>query len=218
MKISTAFLFITTPLLASFNQHPSITSRVAAEENEPPAISSLVADAPLDYYVGSNACWRVDRQRGVISALSLIDGSPLWSSDGVVYRSFPSKNDVIQEIPSQNASPFPAAEIFGRVYFFLDDVAARPAFPQTRNVRRDDLLVALDSNAQGRLVWKRRVRDFAPFFPADERRALRFLNDVKPALNDKLVVQIKSEREVKRFALDAATGEARLLENSNACQ
>ena len=165
-----------------------------------------------EYYVGSNACWFVDRRAGAISALSLDNLSPLWSKDGVVFRAATAVNFKLKDAaPPQNTTPFHATEAFGRVYFFLD----APQNPRNADspLQYNALLVALDAKAQGRLAWKLNVKEFAPFFSPDERRELCFINKIKFASHDELIVQVQSAREIKRFALDAATGRPRFLES-----
>ena len=190
---------------------------IAAQDNSVEISFHDVADlrnkrSNLHCYVGSNARWFVDRESGVISALSLDALSPLWSKDGVVFRAVPSTNYPITEAASpSSADVSPAMELAGRVYFILD---IPPHKEQNGfSVRRDALLVALDAKAQGRLVWKLKVRDFAPFFSQNLRGELRFTSKIQAATNDKILVQVLSDREVKRFAIDAATGETRLLES-----
>lgn len=162
-------------------------------------------NATYDYFVGSNARWIIDRLHGAVLAWDREKNTPLWSQDGVVYRTQPLINHVSEEVvfPAETLAS-QAPEIFGRVYFFLDarrtPKEAQPCF------RRDNLLIALDVKAQGRLVWQVDVQDFASFFPPNERRALRFLNEIRAASNDALLIQIQSEQEIKPFLLDAATG------------
>ena len=103
-------------------------------------------------------------------------------------------------------------EIFGRVYLFLDDITGLSDNEPPPSLKKN-LLIALDPRAQGRLVWRRRAEDFALFFAPQERNVLCFRNEVVPLPNDELLVQVQGKRKVKRFALDAATGAFRLLDD-----
>ena len=184
-----------------------------AANSKPDGVSHRLDEDATSYsYVGSNARWLVDRKRGIVSAWSLEEASPLWSLDGVVYRISPNANHAIPITKiSEKVFPPSAWEIFGRVYFLLDDVADSRSFHKTPT-RRDALLIAIDPNAQGRLVWECRAQDFAPFFPKNARGRLRFIDNVNSSPRDELVVLVQGEKEIKRFALDAATGTPRLLE------
>lgn len=164
----------------------------------------------IEQYRGSNARWLVDRRRGSISAWELERPVPLWSNNGVVFRSTPQVTDVFSTFYNNAFQEAPlATEIFGRVYFFLDDVSQR-SVPSESYARRDVLLVALDPQAQGRLVWTRRAKDFASFFNADAS-SLRFAPRLASLSNDKLAVQVFSDREIKEFAINAADGSFRSL-------
>lgn len=212
MKLPAACLIAATSLLSTFNHHASDTlNRV-----QPPSgySKSQTPQNNLDQVcrVSSNARWFVDKRHGVVSAWSLVDNAPLWSSNGVVFRVSNSKTNAVKELTKLDIPTIPATEIFGRVYFFLNDVSARRALSSApANFRQDNLLIALDPNAQGRLVWKRRAQDFAPFFPSCDKRALGFVDDIQILPNDELLIQVAAEGETKRFALNAATGEPRLL-------
>lgn len=207
MRLAVKLLLAATAIPTAFSD-----AQDAVETASRPVAEVYQDNLNLEYYVGSNARWLVDRRLGVISALSLDNASPLWSKDGVVFRAAHTAILSLKEVtPSQNATSRPAIEAFGRVYFFLDapslfqDVAPR--------FQNNALLVALDSKAQGRLAWKLNVQEFAPFFSPEDRRDLRFLNKIQSTANDELLVSIQSERELKRFALDAATGRPRFLES-----
>ena len=212
MKLYVAFLTAATSLSSALSQNAHDTPNVAPATCNYKESQHFQNVPDLVCRVSSNARWFVDKRHGVISAWSLVDAAPLWSSNGVVYRALGSANSAVKELTQPEAPSVPATEIFGRVYFFLNDVAARRALPSaSASVRQDDLLIALDPYAQGRLVWKRRAQDFAPFFPSYDKRALGFVGDVQPLPNDELLVQVAAERETKRFALNAATGEPRLI-------
>ena len=213
MKISRRTLLIATLLSTLISPQSDAVFPLAFALNDNESQHSTSNDK-FDYYVGSNARWLVDRERGVVSAWSLKEEIPLWSRDGVVYRATPIANVATQEIKNQDhLFSSPATEIFGRVYFLLDDVAhsSRSESLRPSLTRRDDLLIALDRQAQGRLVWERRAQDFIPFFPKNAR--LRFLNDIKATANDELLVYIQAENTIKGFALNAATGEPRPLKS-----
>lgn len=219
MKLRFKALLAATPFLTSFTLHDAAllyatlcNAEIPADRDaEPPIVDQ---NANSRYYVSSNARWNVDKERGVVSAWALKEERPLWSRDGVVYKTSPRANVAISEINvADHAIPSPALEIFGRVYFLLDDVDDSRSFNKNRSQPRPDaLLIALDPNAQGRLVWERRAQDFAPFFPKNARGRLRFIDNVNSSPRDELVVLVQGEKEIKRFALDAATGTPRLLE------
>lgn len=213
MKISRRTLLLAALLSTStISKNDAVPTRASTPIDSEPQFSAN--NAKFDYYAGSNARWFVDRERGVVSAWSLKEALPLWSRDGIVYRAAPTANIATQEIKSRdNLFRSPAPEIFGRVYFFLDDVAcpSRSETSRRPQIQRDNLLIALDPQAQGRLVWERRAQDFAPFFPKNAR--LRFINDIKALPNDELLVRLQAENSSKVFALNAATGEARPLES-----
>lgn len=175
-----------------------------------------VSSSYLDFYVGSNARWLVDRQTGTVAAWELKRPLPLWSSDGVVYRQATRRTNVVEGLTSlRDVEPSPTIESFGRVYFFLNDVSRRRSTSAPASfVRRDDLLLAIDLEAQGRLVWARRADDFARFFPPDVS-SLCFLPQLKPLPNDELLVFVQGDQETKCFAVDAAAGTARLLDASS---
>ena len=212
MKLPAACLIAATSLLSTLNDNAPDTLNLVPTPNSytKPQISQDNLDQVCR--VSSNARWLVDKRHGVVSAWSLVDNAPLWSSNGVVFRVSNSKTKAVKELTQLDVPTIPVTEIFGRVYFFLNDVSARRALSSApANFRQDNLLIALDPNAQGRLVWKRRAQDFAPFFPSCDKRALGFVDDIHPLPNDELLVQVAAERETKRFALNAATGEPRLL-------
>ena len=211
MKKPYKLLLAAISLSTNFSDNAATLQCVAAQDARA-VVFREEDDATAEYYVGSNARWRLDRRHGVISAWSLEKPFPLWSQDGVVFRSRPQVKGVVKEVARKEKSAIsPATEIFHRVYFFLDDVARKDARSPER---RDDLLIALDPNAQGRLVWKRNAQDFAHFF-SEDAGALRFLDEIQPAPNDQLLVSVQGQDEVRRFTLDAATGVPRLLDESN---
>lgn len=191
------------------------------------AVASPFADAaayastpyePKSYvenYVGSNARWQVDRRRGIVSAWNLERALPLWSQNGVVFRSSPLANDANSTLVLTSAPSVPATEIFGRVYFFLNAPSQRREnAPDAPFIRRDDLLLALDPRSQGRLAWIRRAQDFVIFFES-KSEALEFGSQLEPLPNDELLVVVKSAFEgAKRFAVDAATGIFRPFEST----
>jgi hypothetical protein len=187
--------------------------RIAAFASGDNRSQNINDGANVELFVGSNARWLVDKRRRVVSALSLETETPLWSRNGVVFQANPLATSLSQDVaPAKNGSPAP--EFFGRVYFFLDDDATL-RFGERPRVFADALLVALDPLAQGRLVWKLRAQDFAPFFPTEARQNLRFLPKIRPLPNDELLVQVLSEKETKHFALNAATGLPRPLATFN---
>lgn len=169
------------------------------------ALKSDISTTYIELYQNADARWLINRRHGVISVWNLKDAAPLWSNDGVVFRLTPSRNNVVSILSATDAAPSKSAtEINGRVYFFLDDVRRRRV-AEKATVRRNDLLVALDSRAQGRLVWTRRAKDFAPFFTSDAS-SLRFDSPIAPIANDKLTIRVRNDQEVKEFAIDAADG------------
>lgn len=188
-------------LLTPFNadRAPFLTFDGVAQEADE---ASRDDASRFDYYVGADARWLVDRRDNVVSAWSLQEDRPLWSRDGVVFRENKRPTDVIASFKKISAEPKPATEIFGRVYFFLNLQA-----PQNdeRNVRRNELLVALDPRAQGRLVWKLRAPDFAFLFSPDVS-SLQFLDAIAPLPNDRLLIVVQGDGETRSIEIDAATG------------
>jgi len=187
--------FLATCLLAPLCESPTRSASFA--QDFPAATRATVADSKADdfkYYVGRRERWLVDLRYGVISAWELERDVPLWSRDGVAFRVAQRPNDVISDFKTaslQKAAPL--VEIFGRVYFFLNDV-----------------LVALDPRAQGRLVWKRNAADFAPFFAARDDAPLVFTPKISPLSKDRLLIQARLGQDAKFFIVDAASGEFRL--------
>lgn len=209
MKFKLRTLLILTSALATLANSPSC----AVAQNGGERVVATDENTRFSLYVGSNARWLVDRRQGAVSAWSLEEDRPLWSPSGVVLRLKPSSNRETPSITELNSSiKRPTTEIFERVYFFLNDVTEFSVNENSRS-SKNNLLVALDPRAQGRLVWRRRAEDFVPFFARQEGSVLRFLNELAPLSNDELLVQVQGEREVKRFALDAATGAVRLLDD-----
>lgn len=203
-----AFLFtFATLLVSTLKKNDASSSALVVPTND---VASSLSTDERDFvcFVGSNARWLVDRRQGVVSAWRLNEARPLWSQDGVVFRVCRRPSDAFERFKSVEPSRYrQATEIFGRVYFLLDDAPA-----DSDDERRDTLLVALDPRAQGRLVWRRRAQEFAPFFPAAPPRSLYFAADVEAAPNDELLVKIQAGDRVNRFALDAANGAFRSLE------
>lgn len=209
MKFKLRTLLILTSALATFADSPSY----AVAQNGGERVVATDENERFSLYVGSNARWLVDRLQGSVSAWSLREDRPLWSPSGVVLRLKPSSYREIQSITELNSSiKRPTTEIFERVYFFLDDVTRLSVNENSPSLKKNQL-IALDPRAQGRLVWRRRAEDFALFFAPQERNVLRFRNEVVPLPNDELLVRIQGESEAKRFALDAATGAFRLLDD-----
>lgn len=190
---------LATCLLASFNEAPyffdSPTRADAASQR------SSDADNADDFklYVGQEARWLVDLRLGVVSAWELERDVPLWSRDGVVFRVERRPNDVFADFKrASSQTPRAATEIFGRVYFFLDDI-----------------LVALDPRAEGRLVWKRTADDFARFFSAPNSDDATFLvPKIDSTSNDRLLIEARRGQESKRFIIDAASGEFNLARSA----
>lgn len=211
MKRRLRFCFLALALATPFSRY---ATRPAPADDKENAASSCVSVSYVDYYVGSNARWIVDRQEGSVSAWERERPVPLWSSDGVVFRLSSRRNAApVRLSATSSADSFaPTTEFFGRAYFFLNDAPrSRSENALSPFVRRDDLLLALDLRAQGRLVWKRRARDFADFFASDVS-SLRFLPRLEILSNDKLLAFVQGDQEVKRFAIDAADGTFRLLD------
>lgn len=175
----------------------STTRSASLAQDSPAASPPASADAnPNDfkYYIGRQERWLVDLRLGVVSAWELERDAPLWSRDGVVFRVAQRPNDVFSDFKvASMQTPEPVVEIFGRVYFFLNDA-----------------LVALDPRAHGRLVWKRNAADFAPFFAAHDNAPLVFTPKISPLSKDRLLIQARRGQDVKFFIVDAAYGEFRL--------
>lgn len=230
MKKRALFITATSFIFASWNNFPNETpvsprcvravDATLPEKNDaadhPPQGDLLSIDNErFALFIGSNARWLVDRRLGAISAWDLKRDLPLWTRDGVAYR--------VARRPKYDISSFnaivaePAREFFGRVYFLLDAPDAKSALDKSNVVEhRDDLLVALDARAQGRLVWSRRADDFAPFFPPAPKNVRlngRFVGLPQTLPNDLLEIQVEFNQEVKRFQLDAADGEPRSSES-----
>lgn len=192
-------------LLTPLNEASArFTAPVPTEIGEPPR--AVAEPKRLDYalYLGKNARWLVDLRLNIVSAWALERDVPLWSRDGVVFRAKDRPNDVVADFATASKRPTaPAIEIFGRVYFFLNDA-----------------LVALDPNAQGRLVWRRNAQDFARFFAATPplRDANSNADNAKPSLipeirslsGDRLLIEARFRQETLSFILDAASGDFRL--------
>ncbi len=211
MKRSLRLGFIALALATPFSRYEA---RPAPDVDEESAVlSPCVSVAYVDYYVGSNARWIVDRQNGSVSAWELNRPLPLWSNDGVVFRLSSRRNVAPSRLSATSADSFaPTTEFFGRAYFFLNDASHVPSEGAASPfVRRDDLLLALDLRAQGRLVWKLRARDFARFFASDVS-SLQFLPQLEPLPNDELLAVVQGDRNIKRFAISAADGTPRLLD------
>ena len=200
---------LTTSLFATFSALPLTWSLSVATTISDEAATPRNDDAYAGY-VGSNARWLVDKRHGVVYAWELEENRPLWSSDGVVFRASPYKSDAYGKTARLPETFDNATEIFGRLYFLLDEIDSRSLNNEVPNARRDQLLVALAPKEQGRLVWRRRAQDFAPFFTSQTN--LRFTNGITPLPNDELLVKVQAENETIPFALNAATGEARRLE------
>ena len=212
MKLKLRYLLILTSTLTAIARDAYTTPQTVAQSVGDRVVVTK-ENARFLLYLGSNARWLVDRRHGVVSAWALEEERPLWSSSGVVFRLNPASNRDIQNAANLKFStPRPTTEIFGRVYLFLDDITGL-SDNETPPSLRKNLLIALDPRAQGRLVWRRRAEDFALFFAPQERNVLRFRNEVVPLPNDELLVRIQGESEAKRFALDAATGAFRLLDD-----
>lgn len=185
----------------------STTRSASLAQDSPAASPPASADAnPNDfkYYIGRQERWLVDLRLGVVSAWELERDAPLWSRDGVVFRVAQRPNDVFSDFKvASMQTPEPVVEIFGRVYFFLNDA-----------------LVALDPRAHGRLVWKRNVDDFARFFAAPssasplqdevDDASLSLTPKILPLSKDRLLIQARRDRDAKFFIVDAASGEFRL--------
>ena len=176
--------------------------------------TSTPSNEDVDYFLGSNARWLINRRQGVVSAWKLDEAQPLWSRDGVVFRLPKRTNGAAQNLQQIQDQPFRhAVEFFGRVYFLLDDSARQnPSAAKRPRERGDNLLISLDLRAQGRLVWARRAQEFARFF-SNAPAALCFLDKIAALDNDELLIQIKSDFETKLFVLDAADGTLRRLIN-----
>lgn len=232
MKKRALFITATSFIFTSWNNLPNETSispryvravdatfpeKNGAANHPPRGDDSSVDNERFALFIGSNARWLVDRRLGAITAWDLKRDVPLWTRDGVAYRVARRPNYDISNFSAIVAEP--AREFFGRVYFLLDAPDAKSAsFDDESNVveRRDDLLVALDARAQGRLVWSRRADDFAPFFPPAPKNVRpngRFVSLPQTLPNDLLEVQVELNQEVKRFLLDAADGEPRSSES-----
>lgn len=157
----------------------------------------------LILYADKQARWLADLRLGVVSAWDVERDIPLWSRDGVVFRVAQRPNDAISDLrAATRQKPLPTLTIFGRVYFFLNDA-----------------LIALDPSAQGRLVWRRNAVDFASFFDAPNNASPLLRADdalpslvpkIRPAPNDRLLIQARRGQETKSFLIDAASGEFRL--------
>lgn len=192
-------LFTSTPFNESSTRSLSFAQEVAATPQ------TRDADNAENYllYRDKRARWLVDLRLGVVSAWEIERDVPLWSRDGVVFRVAQRPDDVISRLRvAARQTPLPTLEIFGRAYFFLNDV-----------------LVALDPRAQGRLVWRRNIADFASFFAAPNNAStLRrdadvspsFVPKIRPLSNDRLLIQTRRGQETKFFLIDAASGEFRL--------
>lgn len=202
MKRRLRLFFIASVFAASPIYRDAVSNLIFADQRNG-ATTHRSADY-IDLYVGSNARWQIDRLRGVVSVWELERPLPLWSRDGVVYRSANSATSYVSTLTPQPTAP--ATEIFGRVYFFLNDAkGGRAANRSSSFVRRDDLLLALDLRAQGRLVWALRAQDFTCFFAPNA--SLQFVPRLEILPNDKLLVTVRNERqENQRFIVDAATG------------
>lgn len=186
----------------------ALPCRAEPPASTPPTSATLTTYTEL--YQGSNARWLANKRYGVISAWKIERFTPLWSKDGVVFRLNPTRNDVFSTLNNAPTTrPVYATEIRKRVYFILDDVARRRV-DANNGAPRDNLLVALDSRAQGRLVWTRRANDFAAFFESDTS-ALRFAPPLLPLTDDELTIRVQNDQEVKEFAINAADGAFRLL-------
>lgn len=198
-------IFFTVCLLAAtpFSDSPSRLASSAQDDVASQRKRNLPNADDFELYVDKRARWLVDLRLGVVSAWELERDVPLWSRDGVVFRVAQRPTDVISDLnAASRRKPRPTFEIFGRVYFFVNDA-----------------LVALDPRAQGRLVWKRNAADFAPFFagPRNAPSAGRaddvspsFIPKIASTLNDRLLVQARRGQETKSFIIDAASGEFRL--------
>ena len=187
--------FLATCLLAPLCESPTRSASFA--QDFPAATRPTFADSKTDdfkYYVGRQERWLVDLRLGVVSAWELERDVPLWSRDGVVFRVAQRPNDVISDFKlASRQKAEPAVEIFGRVYFFLNDG-----------------LVALDPRAQGRLVWKRNAADVAPFFDARDDAPFFFTPKISPLSKDRPLIQARLGQDAKFFIVDAASGEFRL--------
>lgn len=190
--------FLASCLLASFSESQArLTFANVNNDSESHEQKEDATSQKFNYYIGKNARWLVDLQLNVISAWELERDVPLWSRDGVVFRVFQRPNNAISDFnKASTQSPLPATEIFGRVYFFLNDD-----------------LIALDSRAQGRLVWRRNIKEFIPFFTSFNPTladAPVFIPEIFPLNSDRLLIQTRRGQETQCFILDAASGEFRL--------
>ncbi len=212
MKRRTWLRLFATFLIASFKQVEIRLFNIA--QGDDATSTSTPSNEDVDYFLGSNARWLINRRQGVVSAWKLDEARPLWSRDGVVFRLPKRTNGAAQNLQPIQDQPFRhAVEFFGRVYFLLDDSARQtPSAAKRPRERGDNLLISLDLRAQGRLVWARRAQEFARFF-SNAPAALSFLDKIAALDNDELLIQIKSDFETKLFVLDAADGTLRRLIN-----
>lgn len=195
----TVCLFTATP----FSEAPTRLISFAQDDDATRQKRDVSNANDFEIYVDKQARWLVDLRLGVVSAWELERDVPLWSRDGVVFRVAQRPTDAISDLyVATKAKPRPTREIFNRVYFFVNDV-----------------LIALDPRAQGRLVWKRNAADFAPFFAVSNNAPLlqladdvapSFIPQIYPTFNDRLLIQARRGQEIKSFTIDAASGEFRL--------
>ncbi len=157
--------------------------------------------------VFNGVAWIVDDENGRIAAFDDDGRKPLWSDDGIVFqfpRRFngrPSQTHIIQTL---NNAPRRAASAFGRVYFLL----ASPTDGAERSAL--NVLLALDPQAQGRLVWIRRADDFERFFsPTSDSTPCEFVGPPRPAPND--VVNIEVKRDDKRIGVSLNVADGTVL-------
>ncbi len=184
-----------------------------ADAAETYASSPYNAAPYVENYVSPDARWQVDRQRGTVSAWELARPVPLWSRDGVVFRSSPNTTNANSTFPPTFVSPVPATAIFGRVYFFLNAPSKRRKSDAASLPRQNDLLLALDPNSQGRLAWICRAQDFAIFFE-HKSGPLQFVTRLESLPDDELLVIVQTaSHDAKPFAVDAATGTFRPLDS-----
>lgn len=196
----TVCLLTSTPFSESPPQRVSFAQGVDATRQEDDAITQN----KLILYADRQARWLVDLRLGAVSVWDVERDVPLWSRDGVVFRVARRPNDALSDLrAAARQKPLPTLTIFGRVYFFLNDV-----------------LIALDPRAQGRLVWRLNADDFAAFFDAPNNESpllraddvsLSFVPNIRPAPNDRLLIQTRRGQDTKFFLIDAASGEFRLV-------
>lgn len=194
----------------------SVFGEEAASDPEPHNVvldANLEAPLPSTYeFTTSFALWQIDRHLGTISARDPDDPSnTLWSSSGVVYRAR-SGNDLF---PYYSFLKVNGAEHCGRVYFSISEKSPLPLddYADEKNAVYEEILLALDPNSQGRVVWKLRESDFINYiyrrFPEleDQEQSKPIVN-ITPTQEDGdiLIVDLEEDERVYRLSIDAAVG------------